>query len=100
MSAISTPKPAPSVWRRIFSVIALVLITLVSVSVVLEIGLRIFWRLIPLGVCASSPIIGNYYCQPYIVYDKPINLAYHYAPGFSTAGWWDPADPHDANPGN
>jgi hypothetical protein len=78
----------------------LVVITLLSVSIVLEFGLRIFWRLIPLGVCASSPIIGNYYCQPYLVYDKPIDLAYHYQAGFKTEGWWDPADPHDANPGN
>ncbi len=100
MSAISTPKPVQSVRRRIFSVIALVLITLLSVSIVLEVGLRIFWRLIPLGVCASSPIIGNYYCQPYLVYDKPISLAYHYAPNFKIEGYWDPADPHSANPGN
>ncbi|HZY43566.1 MAG TPA: hypothetical protein VFF70_02355 [Anaerolineae bacterium] len=96
----SITKSNPSMRRRIFSVIALVSITLLSVSVVLEIGLRIFWRLIPLGVCASSPIIGNYYCQPYIVYDKPMQLAYHYAPGFKTEGYWDPADPHSANPGN
>ena len=74
----------------------MILVTLLSVSVVLEIGLRIFWRLIPLGVCASSPIIGNYYCQPYIVYDKPMELAYHYAPGFKTEGYWDPANPQSA----
>jgi hypothetical protein len=96
----SATKPQSSTRRKILSVVGVILVTLLSVSIVLEIGLRIFWRLIPLGVCASSPIIGNYYCQPYIVYDKPISIAYHYAPNFKTEGYWDPADPHSANPGN
>ncbi len=97
---IIAAKPPASQRRRILSVIAVVLITLLSVGIVLEIGLRIFWRLIPLGVCGTSPIIGNYYCQPYMQYDKPIDLAYYYQPGFKFQGWWDPADPRLANPIN
>ncbi len=86
--------------RKILGLVIWLAMMGIVILAVVEFGLRVFYRAIPLSVCASSPIIGNYYCQPYLVYDKPINLAYHYQPGFKVAGWWDPADPHDANPGD
>jgi hypothetical protein len=73
---------------------------LIVILAVFEIGFRIFYKLIPLDVCAATPIIGNYYCQPYLQYDKPLKLAYRYVPGYKTEGMWDPADPRTANPGN
>jgi len=96
MSATAPAKPR----RRALKITIWVLVMLVVILAVLEIGFRIFYKLIPLDVCAATPIIGNYYCQPYLVYDKPIRLAYHYVPGFKTEGMWDPADPRTANPGN
>ena len=95
------PAPARRIWpKRVLKVGFFLALTLISILIVFEIGFRIFYRLIPLGVCASSSIVGNYYCQPYLVYDKPIDIAYRYQPGYKTAGWWNPADPHDANPGD
>lgn len=73
------------------------LLSVLGALFVLEVGFRLFYKLIPLDVCAADPIVGNYYCQPYFQYDKPIRIAYRYRPGFKTAGWWDPADPNMAN---
>jgi hypothetical protein len=75
-----------------------VLLTLLCVFAVLEIGFRVFYQTIPLDVCASDPIVANYYCKPYFRYDKPIRIAYHYRPGFKMEGWWDPAKPTMADP--
>ena len=75
-------------------------VMLIVILAVFEIGFRLFYKLIPLDVCATTPIIGNYYCQPYMQYDKPIKIAYRYVPGYKTEGLWDPADPRTANPGN
>ncbi len=85
---------------KILSVAALLLLTLLAVWGALELGLRHFYQLIPLKVCASDFILGNYYCQPYFVYDKPVHLAYWYEPGLKLEGYWDPADPYlsDAGP--
>ena len=55
-------------------------LTIIGVVVVLEVGLRVLYQLIPLEVCASDPIVGNYFCQPYFDYDKPIEIAYRYQP--------------------
>lgn len=82
---------------RVLNILVPLFLTLAGVFCVLEFGFRYFYQLIPLDVCASSSIIGNYYCQPYFQYDKPIRLAYHYKPGYSTEGWWDPANPNMAN---
>ena len=69
------------------------LLTLIGSTAVLEFGLRNFYQLIPLEVCASDFIIGNYYCQPYFEYDKPIKIAYRYQPNLHLEGYWDPANP-------
>lgn len=75
-------------------------LTVLGVWLVLELGLRHFYQLIPLPVCASDPILANYYCQPYFEYDKPVQLAYHYEPNLTLEGYWDPANPYlgDAGP--
>jgi hypothetical protein len=86
--------------RKIIGVVIWLAVMLVMIFAVFEIGFRVFYKAIPLDVCASSSIIANYYCQPYMEYDKPIKLAYHYVPGYKTEGMWDPADPRTANPGN
>ena len=95
--AAKTPR---SRRRKIIGIVIWLAVMLVVIFAVFEIGFRIFYKAIPLDVCASSPIIANYYCQPYLEYDKPIKLAYHYVPGYKTEGMWDPADPRTANPGN
>lgn len=76
------------------------LLTIVGVWLVLELGLRHFYQLVPLEVCAGDSILGNYYCQPYFEYDKPVRLAYHYKPDLTLEGYWDPANPYlgDAGP--
>jgi hypothetical protein len=71
----------------------LLLLSLVTAVIALEVGLRHFYRLIPLEVCAEDFLIGNYICQPYLVYDKPIQIGYRYQPGFRFEGMWDPANP-------
>jgi hypothetical protein len=86
--------------RKIIGIVIWLAVMVAVIIAVFEIGFRIFYKAIPLDVCASSPIIANYYCQPYMEYDKPIKLAYHYVPGYKTEGMWDPADPRTANPGN
>ena len=84
----------------ILNIAAPLLLTLATSYAALEVGFRLFYRLIPLEVCASDPIVANYYCQPYFIYDKPIRIAYRYRPGFKMEGWWDPASPMMANSGN
>lgn len=98
MSKESETKPQRK--RKIIGLMIWLAVMLAVILVVFEIGFRIFYKAIPLDVCASSPIIANYYCQPYLEYDKPIKLAYKYVPGYKTEGMWDPADPRTANPGN
>ena len=86
--------------HRVRNFVIWLAVMLAVILVVFEIGFRLFYQLIPLDVCAATPIIGNYYCQPYLQYDKPLKLAYRYVPGYKTEGMWDPADPRTANPGN
>lgn len=76
------------------SVLILIILTLVSAVAALELGLRHFYQLIPLDVCASDDVFGTYYCQPYFVYDKPVRIGYRYKPNLHQEGMWDPADPH------
>ena len=95
-----TYKPRAVSWHSALNILVPLVLTLVGSFLVLEVGLRRFYQLIPLPVCASDPIIGNYYCQPYFVYDKPIRIGYRYKPGFRFEGWWDPANPLLANPEN
>ncbi|MCA9979400.1 MAG: hypothetical protein KDD89_01145 [Anaerolineales bacterium] len=83
-----------SKWNTVLNITVPLLLTLVGSFVVLEIGLRILYQLIPLEVCASDPIIGNYYCQPYFEYDEPVEIAYKYVPGLKLEGLWDPANPY------
>ncbi|MBN1316177.1 MAG: hypothetical protein JXA42_11930, partial [Anaerolineales bacterium] len=95
-----TLKTQRSTKHRILDIIVPLVLTLIGIVCVLEFGFRHFYQLIPLDVCASSSIIGNYYCQPYFIYDKPIQIAYRYEPGFTSKGWWDPANPNTANAAN
>ena len=84
----------------VFNVAIPLLLTVLGVWLVLELGLRHFYQLIPLEVCAADSILGNYYCQPYFEYDKPVRIAYHYLPNLTLEGYWDPANPYlgDAGP--
>ncbi len=84
--------------QTLINILVPTLLSILGAVLVLEVGLRIFYRLIPLAVCAADPIVANYYCQPYFVYDKPIRIAYRYRPGYRSEGWWDPANPSQANP--
>ena len=87
-------------WQIALNIAVPLVLTLIAVFGVLEVGLRVFYRIIPLEVCASDYIVANYYCQPYFTYDKPIRIAYRYRPGFRMEGWWNPANPAMANSGN
>jgi hypothetical protein len=80
-------------WERAANVLVPLLLTLAVAFVALEVGYRVFYPLIPLEVCASDPILTHYYCQPYLVYDKPLRIGYRYKPGYKVEGWWDPARP-------
>ncbi len=91
-----TQKKNRRLSQTLLNILVPTLLSLLALVVALEIGLRVFYRLIPLDVCASDPIVGNYYCQPYFVYDKPIRIAYHYTPGYRSEGWWNPAHPSQA----
>jgi hypothetical protein len=82
--------------QRLFPVLASLLLSLVGAIVALEVGLRHFYQLIPLDVCAADNILAAYYCQPYFVYDKPIRIGYRYEPNMHIETWWNPADPHFA----
>ncbi len=95
-----TETTEPTTRSRILNIVIPLLLTLVGSFAVLEFGLRQFYQLIPLEVCASDSILGNYYCQPYFEYDKPIRIAYKYEPGLKIEGYWDPANPYlgDAGP--
>lgn len=75
-------------------------LTLLSLFAAIEIGLRHFYRLIPLEVCAADYIIATYECQPYFEYDKPMRIAYKYKPGLHFEGLWDPANPYLASAGD
>jgi hypothetical protein len=94
-STISTPKRVS--WKTAVNIFGPLLITLLMLVVSLEVGLRIFYQLIPIEVCAADPIIGTYICQPYFEYDKPIRIGYSYTPGFQLEGVWNPANPYLAN---
>lgn len=85
--------PTASPRQKMLNILAPLVLTLLALFVSIEGGLRLFYQLIPIQVCAADPIIGTYYCQPYFVYDKPVRLGYHYKPGFKQAGMWDPANP-------
>jgi hypothetical protein len=84
---------SPSRGRHIAGVLVPLLLTLAVVLAAIEVGFRVFYPLIPLEVCASDPILTHYYCQPYLVYDKPLRVGYRYKPGYKVEGWWDPARP-------
>lgn len=79
--------------QAILNIAIPLILTIIGSTVVLEYGLRRFYQLIPIEVCASDFIIGNYYCQPYFEYDKPIKTAYRYQPNLYLEGYWDPANP-------
>jgi hypothetical protein len=102
---VGRPRPqeegAAVSWRKLarglLNLTVPLVLTLAGVFALVELGFRHFYQLIPLEVCASDPIVGNYFCQPYFLYDKPIRIAYRYQPGYRAEGWWDPANPHMAN---
>ncbi len=96
---MSTPQTHPRLMRWLNILIPL-LLSVLAVFVTLEIAFRLFYRLIPIEVCAADPIIGTYYCQPYFEYDKPIRYGYKYIPGFRLEGMWNPANPYLANSEN
>ena len=87
-------------WRQLANVVLPLLLTVLTAVVGLEVGLRTFYRLIPLPVCADDFIIGNYICQPYFIYDKPIRIGYRYEPSLKFEGMWDPANPLFAGAGD
>lgn len=68
-------------------------LTVLALFVSIEFGLRLFYPLIPMEVCAADYLIGTYDCQPYFEYDKPMRIGYRYTPGFRLEGMWDPASP-------
>lgn len=84
----------PSRRTKVANLLIPGLLSLLLAFGTLEFGLRKFYQLIPLDVCASEAVIGAYVCQPYFVYDKPIRIGYRYEPGFHLEGLWDPADPN------
>lgn len=85
--------------QKLVNTVLPLLLSLITAVVAIEVGLRYFYRLIPLPVCADDYLIGNYICQPYLVYDKPVRIGYRYKPGFHYEGMWDPADPFLAGAG-
>ncbi|MCP5098088.1 MAG: hypothetical protein GY943_21280 [Chloroflexi bacterium] len=88
-------------WRQVLlSILMTTLFTLIAVVFAIEIGLRQFYTLIPIDVCAADDLIGTYDCQPYFEYDDPIRIGYRYEPGFRLEGMWDPASPFLANAGD
>lgn len=98
--AQNNTQPGSHRHQAVLNVLVPLVLTLISIVVVLEVGLRKFYQLIPLGVCASDPIVGYYFCQPYFEYDKPVRIAYRYKPGFKMEGYWDPANAFLANSQN
>lgn len=87
-------------WKTAVNILGPALLTLLAIFIALEVGLRYFYQLIPIEVCAADGIIGTYICQPYFEYDKPVRLGYRYVPGFELEGIWNPANPFLANPDN
>jgi hypothetical protein len=90
-------KPKRKGVQAVFSILITFLLTAVSLVVAIEFGLRQFYTLIPIDVCAADNLIGTYDCQPYFEYDKPIRIGYRYKPGYRLEGMWDPASPFLAN---
>ncbi|MEM7333041.1 MAG: hypothetical protein AAF490_13210 [Chloroflexota bacterium] len=64
------------------------------VVVLVEVGLRQMYNLIPIEVCAADELIGTYTCRPNFEYDDPMEVGYHYKPGLRIEGEWDPANPY------
>lgn len=85
--------------KTLLNICVPLVLSLITAVLTIEVGLRLFYRLIPLPVCADDYIIANYYCQNDLVYDKPVRLAYHYKPNIHYEGWWDPANPYLAGEG-
>ena len=69
------------------------LFSAVLVIVLVEVGLRRMYNLIPIEVCAADELIGTYTCRPNFEYDNPMEVGYHYKPGLRIEGEWDPANP-------
>lgn len=86
--------------NRALNIFIPLLLSIFAVIFTLEVAFRLFYRLIPIEVCAADNIIGTYYCQPYFEYDKPVKIGYKYTPGFRLEGMWNPANPFLANPEN
>ncbi|MFQ5398393.1 MAG: hypothetical protein ACE5E7_02220 [Anaerolineae bacterium] len=97
-SEVSQLKPRLS--ARLLNIVVPLLLSLIAGAITIELGLRHFYNLIPLQVCAADYIIANYVCQPYFVYDKPIRIGYRYKPGMHREGWWDPANPYLTSAGD
>lgn len=92
--------PARHGWQKLANVLVPLGLSLLMAFLSIEFGLRKLYKLIPMDVCASDPLIGTYDCQPYFIYDKPVKIGYRYTPGFKLEGMWDPANPHLANAGD
>ncbi|HID54646.1 MAG TPA: hypothetical protein EYP41_21740, partial [Anaerolineae bacterium] len=88
----------PKRWQKALNILVPLCLTLIAVIFAVEAGLRLFYQLIPIEVCAADPLIGTYMCQPYFEYDKPVRLGYKYIPNFRQEGIWNPANPYLANP--
>lgn len=97
----SEPKVAKKpAWKTAVNIIGPLFVTLLTLVLAIEVGLRLFYPLIPIEVCAADPIIGTYTCQPYFEYDKPVRIGYRYTPNFQLEGQWNPANPYLANSDN
>jgi hypothetical protein len=94
LSVTQTEQVQSTIGTKLLPIAVIGLLTLLTMWATLEWGLRHFYQLVPLPVCASDDILGSYYCQPHFEYDKPIRLGYRYKPHLHIEGWWDPADPH------
>jgi hypothetical protein len=83
--------------HKLRAILGPIVLAIVCGILTIELGLRKFYQLIPLDVCARDGLISAYVCQPYFQYETPIRIGYRYEPGFRMEGIWDPADPHLAN---
>ncbi len=79
--------------QRILRGIAIVVLTLISLLVALELGFRVFPQAIPFEACLFSPVLGGGYCDYRYQFDQPMKMAYRYKPGYVYDEPYNPSDP-------
>lgn len=80
--------------QKFIDIIVILGLSILALVFAIEFGLRRFYNLIPIEVCAADVLIGTYTCRPNFVYDNPIQIGYKYKPGLRLEGLWDPANPY------